>query len=241
MLSGPGLALLPLWATITTPSLGQACLCTSLRTAGLRVNCTSRDLMALPPLPPDTTELLVQDSGLTTIPSGLFDGLAGLQSVSLSGNPFHCDCGIEYLRNWLLRNRAAVSQEPTCSSPTSVAQKAISELTDDYFTQCALRGCYSTTYVIMMGVLLCCLMVLLVWSLRLAKNCTFTLNIEEDHSVPHVDSLHPLRARHTRRLSVSAGRHLLKEELERFPVNMELLPQVLDVLHKKHNIKIKAI
>nr|XP_057907883.1 glycoprotein IX (platelet) [Doryrhamphus excisus] len=241
MLSGAGLALLLLWATITIPSLGQACLCTSLPPTGLRVNCTSRDLAALPPLPSDTTELLMQDNGLTTIPSGLFDGLAGLQRVSLSGNLFHCDCGIEYLRNWLLRNKAVVSQEPTCSSPTSVAQKAISELTDDYFTQCALRGCYSSSYVIVMGLLLCCLVVLLVWSLRLAKNCTFTLHIEQNHSVLHADSFSPLRGRHARMLSVSADRHLPTEDLERSPVNMELLPQVLDVLHKKHNIKIKVI
>ncbi|XP_077404137.1 platelet glycoprotein IX [Vanacampus margaritifer] len=243
MLSDPVLARLVLWATLqTAPSLGQACLCTALQPAGLLVNCTSSDLRELPPLPSDTTELLVRDSGLTSIPAGLFDKAAGLQSVSLAGNPFHCDCSIEYVRNWLLRNRAAVSQEPTCSSPSSVAQKAITELTDDYFIQCAPRGCSSITSAVVMAVMLCCLIVLLLWSLRLAKNCTFTLNIEEKQSELKADGLHPLRVRQRRRLSaVNQHCQLLADDLERHPVNMELLPQVLDVLHKKHNIKIKAI
>ncbi|XP_051914498.1 glycoprotein IX (platelet) isoform X1 [Hippocampus zosterae] len=236
-------ARLLLWATLhTAPSLGQACLCTALQPAGLLVNCTSSDLRALPPLPLDTTELLVPDSGLTTIPSGLFDKAPRLQRVSLAGNPFHCDCSIEYVRNWLLRNRAAVSREPTCFSPSSVAQKAITELTDDYFIRCAPRGCGSLTSAVVMGVMLCGLIVLLLWSLKLAKNCSFTLSIEEKHSRLKADSLRALRVRHRRRQS-AGNEHcqLLTEDLERHPVNMELLPQVLDVLQKKHNIKIKAI
>ncbi|XP_049611724.1 platelet glycoprotein IX isoform X1 [Syngnathus scovelli] len=243
MLSGAVLAHLLFWAALhTAPALGQACLCTTLQPAGLLVNCTSPDLRELPPLPSDTTELLAEDIGLITIPSGLFDKALGLQRVSLAGNPFHCDCGIEYMRNWLLRNRAAVSQEPICVTPSSVAQKAITELTDDYFIPCAPRGCGSITSAAVMGVMLSCLIVLLLWSLRLAKNCTFTLNIEERHSRLEADSLHPLRVRHRRRLSaVNQHFQLLTEDLERHPVNVELLPQVLDVLQKKHNIKIKAI
>ncbi|XP_061544908.1 glycoprotein IX (platelet) isoform X2 [Phycodurus eques] len=244
MLRGPELALLLLWATLhSAPSPGHACLCTALQPAGLLVNCTSSDLSELPPLPSDTRELHVQDNSLTSVPSGLFDKLLDLQSISLTGNPFHCDCTIEYLRNWLLRNRAAVSQEPTCFSPSSVAQKAITELTDDYFIQCAPRGCSKTTsVVVVMAVMLCCLIVLLLWSLRLAKDCTFTLNIEEKNLGLKVDTLYPLKVRHRRGLSVvNEHCHLFTEDLERHPVNMELLPQVLDVLHKKHNIKIKAI
>ncbi|XP_077368217.1 platelet glycoprotein IX isoform X2 [Festucalex cinctus] len=243
MLSDPGLARLLLWATLqSAPSLGRACLCTVLQPAGLLVNCTSSDLRESPPLPSDTTELLVRDGGLTSIPSGLFDKAAGLQSVSLAGHPFHCDCSIEYARNWLLRNRAAVSQQPACSSPSWVAQKAIAELTDDYFIQCAPRGCGGVASAVAMAAMLCCLVVLLLWSLRLAKNCTFTLNIEDKQSQLNSDSRHPLRATRRRRPSaVDQHCQLLAGDLERRPVNVELLPQVLDVLHKKHNIKIKAV
>ncbi|XP_057686406.1 glycoprotein IX (platelet) [Corythoichthys intestinalis] len=242
MLSGPRLVLPLIWGTLdTAPALGQACLCTVLQPAGLLVNCTSNYLLEVPPLPSDTTELLVQGNGITTIPSGLFDKLVGLQSVSLTGNPFHCDCNIEYLRNWLLRNKAAVSQEPTCFGPSSVTQKAITELTDDYFIQCGPRGFGSSTSAVVMILMLCCIIVLLLWSLRLAKNCTFTLKIEEKHMGLKADYLHPLRVRHRTRLSaLNDPFYVLTEELNIHPVNKEFLPQVLDMMHKKHNIKIKA-
>lgn len=189
----------------------------------------------------------MQDNQLTNIPSGLFDGLVGLKRVSLSGNPFHCDCRIQYLRNWLLKNRAAVPREPTCSSPSSVARRAIAELGDDYFTSCALTSCAGGYYSTVMGVMLCCLIVLLLWSLRLAKNSTFTLYIVERHVGLEANPLLPLRPKHRRRQhvdlsEVSGDSESLPwtEDLERPLVSVELLPQVLDVLHKDHNIKIKA-
>ncbi|XP_077453206.1 platelet glycoprotein IX isoform X2 [Stigmatopora argus] len=222
MLSGPRLVLPLLWATLDTASfLGQACLCTILQPAGLRVNCTSNDLLDLPHLPSDTTELLVQGNGITTIPSGLFDNLLSLHSISLTGNPLHCDCSIEYLRNWLLRNRAAFSQEPTCFSPSSVTQKPITELTNDYFIQCGPRGFSSSTFVIVMILMLCCIIVLLLWSLSLAKNCSFTLKIEEKHMGLKANSLSPLRGRQRTRLSsLNDPFYLHTEDLNRHPANL---------------------
>lgn len=188
----------------------------------------------------------MQDNRLTSVSPGLFDRLVGLEKVSLSGNPFHCDCRIQYLRNWLLKNRAIVSKEPICVSPSSVAQKAITELSDDYFSSCALAGCIDGTFNIMMGVMLCCLIVLLLWNLRLAKASTITLYIDERHSEFKADSLRSLKPKHRRkRLHTSLSEVNLDsdsltwtEDLEKPLINMELLPQVLDVLHERHNIKI---
>ncbi|XP_070696428.1 platelet glycoprotein IX [Pempheris klunzingeri] len=243
MLSGLSLAVFLLLATSSAHTTGQPCLYSALLPPGLRVNCSSLNLMEVPPLPSDTTELHVQDNQLTSVPPGLFDRLVGLKKVSLSGNPFHCDCKIKYLRIWLLRNRAVISKEPTCASPSSVAQKAIADLSDDFFSSCAPTSCTDGTYNTMMGVMLCCLIVLLLWSLRLAKTSAFTLYIDERHSGLEANSLRPVRPKHRRRLHTTLSEFSpdsCTEDLEKPLINMELLPQVLDVIQKKHNIKIKA-
>lgn len=245
MLSGLGLAALLLLATPSAHTTGQPCQCSALLPAGLKVNCSFLNLMELSRLPSNTTELFVQDNRLTSVSPGLFDRLVGLEKVSLSGNPFHCDCRIQYLRNWLLMNRAIVTKEPTCASPSSVAQRAISELGDDYFSSCATVNYTGGTFNTILGVMLCCLIVLLLWSLRLAKVSTVTLYIDERHSGLGADSLRSLKPKHRRRQHAeqSVGSRdsdslTYTEDLERPLINMELLPQVLDVLHKKHNIKI---
>lgn len=199
--------------------------------------------MELPHLPSDTTELHVQNNRLTAVSPGLFDRLVGLKKVLLSGNPFHCDCRIQYLRNWLLKNRAIVPKEPTCASPSSVAQKAITELSDDHFSSCVPASCTDGIYNTVMGVMVCCLIILLLWSLRLAKMSTITLYIDERHSGFEGDSLRSLRPKHRRRLHTALSENGLDSDsltCTENQGNMELLPQVLDVLHKKHNIKIKA-
>ncbi|KAM9856300.1 platelet glycoprotein IX isoform 2-T3 [Aulostomus maculatus] len=247
MLPSSGIAVLLLLTTSCPSAYGQPCLCTALPPAGLQVNCSSLQLMEVPYLPSDTTELYMQSNHLTTIPSGRFDRLIGLKKLSLSGNPFHCDCRIKYLRNWLLKNKAAVSQEPTCTSPSSVAQTPITKLSDDYFKSCAPKSCAGWGYSTVMAMMICCLVVPLLWSLRLAKNSMFIIYIEERHSGLEADSLLSLRPKHRRRLHTNLGEFstqtetlLRTEDLQRPNINMELLPQVLDVLHKKHNIKIKA-
>lgn len=245
MLSGLSLAVL-LLAISSARTIHQPCLCSAL-SAGLKVNCSISNLMELPPLPSDITELYVQDNQLSSVSPGHFDKLVDLKRVSLSGNPFHCDCRIEYLRNWLLKNRAIVLKEPVCASPSSVAQKAISELSDDYFSSCVLARCTDGVYNAVMGVMLCCVTVLLLWSFRLARNSTITLYIDERHAGFKADSLRSMKPKHRRRLrtvlsedSADTDALIYAEDLERPLLNMELLPQVLDVLHKKHNIKIKA-
>ncbi|XP_073327226.1 platelet glycoprotein IX [Pagrus major] len=241
MLSCISLAALLCLAPSSAGTPGQP---SALLPAGLKVNCSSLSIMELTHLPSDTAELHVQDNRLTSVTPGLFDRLTALKKVSLYGNPFHCDCRIQYLRSWLLKNRAIVSREPTCASPSSVALKAITELSDDFFSSCALKGCTNGAYNTMMGVLLCCIVVLLLLCLRLAKVSTITLYIDERHSDLEADSSRLQRPKRRRRLhtGLSEVSHSLTctEDLEKplMPHNMELLPQVLDVLHKKHNIKI---
>lgn len=241
MLSGLSLSVFLLLATSSMHTTGQPCPHSALLPAGLRVNCSTLNLMELPCLPSDTTELHAENNRLTSVSPGLFDSLVGLRKVSLFGNPFHCDCRIQYLRNWLMKNMAIVSKVPTCASPSSVAQKAITELSDDHFSACKLSGCTGGIYNTAMGGMLCCLIALLLWSLRLAKVSTFTLSIDKRHSGIEADSLRSLRPKHRRQLhtvlsEISPDSLTHTEDLE----NMELLPEVLDVLHKKHNIKIKV-
>ncbi|KAM4736792.1 platelet glycoprotein IX isoform 1-T2 [Anableps anableps] len=233
----------------------QSCVFSELQPSGLSVNCSSLNLMELPHLPSETTELYVQDNQLTSVPRGQFDQLDNLKKVSLSPNPFHCDCSIQYLRNWLLKNRAVVSEEPLCSSPGSVAQKAITGLSDTYFSYCTFpvihhlstSGCVYVSYNTVAAVMLCCIILLLLWSLKLARKSTFTLYVEERHSGFEADSLRSLKPKHRRRLhtelsgvNANSDSVILFEDFERPLVNMELLPQVLETLQKKHNIKIKA-
>ncbi|KAM9786228.1 platelet glycoprotein IX [Neosynchiropus ocellatus] len=230
MLSGSGLVLLLLAA----PVICQSCVCSQPPPSGLQVNCSGLNLKRWPRLPADTSELHMHDNLLTEVPPGLFDSLERLQSVSLSQNPFKCDCGIQYLRSWLLKNRALVPQQPTCGSPPSVANKDILELPDNYFKSCGSAHCPGGMLTAVMVVMLSSLLVLLLWVLRLAKKSTFILKI----SCPEVE-LRPRWRRPSGRSEVSSG-WTWSEELERPLVNVELLPQVLEVLHKKHNIKVKT-
>ncbi|XP_062307328.1 platelet glycoprotein Ib beta chain isoform X2 [Osmerus eperlanus] len=71
-----------------------------------QVDCSQRSLTtsSLPPrFPSNTTHLRLHDNLLTSLPNGILDSLPSLRSVSLHGNPWACDCGVLYLRAWLLR------------------------------------------------------------------------------------------------------------------------------------------
>lgn len=209
------------------------------------MDCSFSNLTELFGLPPDTTELLMQDNRLTSVTPGLFDKLVGLEKVSLSGNPFHCDCKIQYLRNWLLKNMALVPQQPTCASPGSVAHRQISDLSDDYFTSCGKANSTCGVFNIVISVSVCFLIALLAYILRLAKMSTITLYIHKKHSELDAVALQPLRPRRRRRVnskfsmdSQNSDSLLYVEDLEKPLLTMELLPQVLDTLDRRHNIKI---
>lgn len=241
MLSASGVRVL-LLATLSAYAADQPCQCSAFPPGGLKVNCSVVKLMALPRLPADTTELFLQDNRLTSVSPGSFDRLAGLRRVALHGNPFHCGCGIQYLRNWLLKNGDVVAGEPVCASPSSVAEKPIRELGDDHFSSCAPKSNTDGALNGIIAATLCCVVVLLLWSLKVAKASNITLIIGERHSGLETKALNSHRTKHLRRqraeLSPPPSSDSLGVDLERPLLNMELLPQVLEILHKKHDITI---
>ncbi|XP_035514717.1 platelet glycoprotein Ib beta chain [Morone saxatilis] len=102
---------------------------------GTQVNCSSRSLSSssLPTsFPTGTTELRLHDNQLTSLPNGLLDDLTSLRSVSLQGNPWVCDCGVLYLRAWLLRQPAALKSHlgVNCNSPPGLRGRLVVYLTE---------------------------------------------------------------------------------------------------------------
>lgn len=103
---------------------------------GSTVDCSGRSLTSssLPvTFPADTTELRLHDNLLTTLPNGLLDSLPHVRSVSLYGNPWACDCGVLYLRAWLLGHplRHTSHLRVNCSSPLSLRGRLVAFLTEE--------------------------------------------------------------------------------------------------------------
>jgi len=90
--------------------------------------------------PPGTAQLNLHGNKLTTLPNGLLDDLTKLRSVSLHGNLWACDCGVLYLRAWLLRqpdNRLSYFNI-SCSSPPNLRGRLVIYLTEEE----VLESCY---------------------------------------------------------------------------------------------------
>lgn len=101
-----------------------------------QVNCSSRSLtsVSLPTsFPSETTKLYLHRNQLTSLPNGFLDDLTSLRFVSLHDNPWICDCGILYLRAWLLRQPAALKAHwgVTCNSPPSLRGRLVVYLTEE--------------------------------------------------------------------------------------------------------------
>uniref|UniRef100_A0A671RUS9 LRRCT domain-containing protein n=1 Tax=Sinocyclocheilus anshuiensis TaxID=1608454 RepID=A0A671RUS9_9TELE len=128
-----------------------------------------------------------------------------------SGNPFHCDCSIQYLRQWLQRNK----------------------LTDADFASCVSDQCFDVNAILCL--MLCFLIGLLLWCLQLARNST------SRHTGFEAESLQSLKPKHRARMRCSIGSLSTgTDDMDKPLLNMDILPQILDVLHKQHNIKIKV-
>ncbi|XP_030624407.1 platelet glycoprotein Ib beta chain [Chanos chanos] len=102
---------------------------------GTVVDCSGRQLTGanLPSsFPPDTTEIRLHDNHLTTLPNGLLDSLPRLRVATLHGNPWTCDCGVLYLRGWLLKQSGDVPKgNVTCSSPPSLRGRLVMYLVEE--------------------------------------------------------------------------------------------------------------
>ncbi|KAJ8259715.1 hypothetical protein GJAV_G00172590 [Gymnothorax javanicus] len=247
MLSDTALVILLLLALSSGQTIAGPCSCSCPQSEGLCVSCGSQDLTELPQLPPGTTELHLQDNQLTSIPPGSFDALRGLERLDLTGNPFHCGCNIWYLSTWLQDHRNMSLLEPTCASPPSLENRPIASLDLAYFSTCGKKrpACSALTIVTLPA--LAALLLLLLWVLRTARRSTILLEVFARHMRFETHSLRSLKPKHRRkRHSVQSEEtkfkleHMEEGDLEAPLLNMEILPQILDVLQKKHNLKFKA-
>lgn len=126
--------------------------------------------------------LVLRDNGLAVLPDKVFlTGPSQLQQLDLAGNPFHCDCRMTWLRDYLVSGavktlapatvshrvmRQAPFQEPllpssdaVCASPLAVVDRALHSLSDD---QLGCRTAFFTSspsllIVLLVGVGLCLL------------------------------------------------------------------------------------
>ncbi|NWX33916.1 GPIX protein, partial [Notiomystis cincta] len=113
------------------------CSCTSLGDArGTRVECGSRGLRALPALPRLARSLHLHNNSLASVPAGALDGLGHLQELWLQDNPWHCDCGIAYLRLWLEDFSAPALARLRCASPAHLRMKPLAQLTGNELGAC---------------------------------------------------------------------------------------------------------
>ncbi|XP_034728931.1 platelet glycoprotein Ib beta chain [Etheostoma cragini] len=124
------LCLLPLFGAQRSSACPHLCSC-----HGSQVDCSSRSLTSssLPTsFPAGTTSLLLHNNRLTSLPNGLLDDLTSLRSVSLHGNHWDCDCGIFYVRAWLLRQPANVISHlgVNCSFPPGLRGRLVVYLTE---------------------------------------------------------------------------------------------------------------
>ncbi|CAL8345513.1 unnamed protein product [Lota lota] len=100
------------------------------------VNCSHKSLTSsmLPShFPPGTTQLNLHNNLLTILPNGLLDDLPYLRSVTLHGNLWACDCGVLYLRAWLIHQPSSrlSSLNISCTSPPSLRGRLVLHLTEE--------------------------------------------------------------------------------------------------------------
>ncbi|XP_044051003.1 platelet glycoprotein Ib beta chain [Siniperca chuatsi] len=147
---------------------------------GSQVNCSSRFLTSssLPTsFPAETTELRLHNNLLSSLPNGLLDDLKSLRSVSLHGNPWICDCGVLYLRAWLLRQPATLTSHlgVNCSFPPGLRGRLVVYLTEEevlescHYWYCDLALASQVCLFVFVVVQACVLVALLVFLRRFEK------------------------------------------------------------------------
>lgn len=75
--------------------------------------------------------LLLNQNQLQRLPSGLLEDRKSSFQISLSGNPWVCDTGMDYLWRWLTANPHNVlfSNDVTCANPEALKHKELTSLT----------------------------------------------------------------------------------------------------------------
>ncbi|KFO25997.1 platelet glycoprotein IX [Fukomys damarensis] len=129
--------LLLLWTVAeATQDCPTSCSCQALETMGLRVDCEGRGLTVLPTLPSNTRHLLLANNSLRSVPPGAFDHLPQLWTLDVSQNPWHCDCGLTYLRLWLEDHVPGSLADILCTSPARAAHRSLGQLTGYQMGNC---------------------------------------------------------------------------------------------------------
>ncbi|XP_069820141.1 platelet glycoprotein Ib beta chain [Dendropsophus ebraccatus] len=139
------------------------------------VDCSYKDLTSasLPSSFPTTTQVIrLEQNNLLFMPNGLLDPLLSLREVYLQHNPWHCDCDILYLRNWLQGQQTkGLYRDVTCASPEPLQGRVIMYLTEDeLLTTCQYWYCNLALisqvclfiFIIVQGILL----IFIIFSLR---------------------------------------------------------------------------
>ncbi|XP_068940622.1 platelet glycoprotein IX [Petaurus breviceps papuanus] len=133
--------LLLLWGVPSSLACPLPCDCQALETFGLMVDCSNRGLTTVPALPNTTRHLYLQNNNLSSIAAGTFDHLSYVYRVDVTGNPWHCDCSILYLKLWLEDHTENILHLTRCASPAITASLSFSQLTGN-----ELEGCREQLY-----------------------------------------------------------------------------------------------
>ncbi|NXA10948.1 GPIX protein, partial [Sapayoa aenigma] len=180
-LVGFALVLLPGTQGELCPS---SCSCNSLGgTRGLLVDCSSRQLQAVPAVPRDTRILYLHNNSLSSVPVGALDRLLSLEHLDMSGNPWHCDCHILELKLWLQDFSAASLADIRCASPAPVRMKPLGKLTGNELGTCKrllptkCLDFFWRDLILIAGAITA--LVLVAWALKFSKKLVCQLNLSQ--------------------------------------------------------------
>lgn len=72
---------------------------------------------------------------ITSLPSDTFDSFSASTMVALTGNSFHCNCRMRWLKHWIKSRKFIYSRyDIKCTSPASLRDKSLLTVSDQQFT-----------------------------------------------------------------------------------------------------------